>query len=204
MGRPGAFAPGLPIGPATVAHAGSQGTRAEAGWTAPRIPRYAGHRRNEGWWSSISTAAITRTLAQNLPLICSPILPHALYRSGKSPPGRKWCGPPSGCGGTPWLTGASAKAIEVIFRDAKLLEDLMEQPAAYLSVAVDWNGSCASVGMAPACMATLLPSLLEAELSGNSLNVTGFSWHWRLSDGRPGEEAFPTAGTPPRSCRTRC
>jgi hypothetical protein len=71
----------------------------------------------------------------------------------------------------------SSQAKEILLADAELLEDLMEQPAADLGVAVDGDGGCPTVGVAPAGVTTLLTAPLEAQLACHSLELTRFGGH---------------------------
>jgi len=70
--------------------------------------------------------------------------------------------PGAQCRNAVWL-GPLSEAIEVLFGNAQLAQDLMEQPAPNLGVAVNGYRGAAAVGMFPARVAALLPHLAEAE-----------------------------------------
>ena len=67
--------------------------------------------------------------------------------------------------------------IEIIFCYAELLENLIKKPASDLAIAMNWDCSCPAIWMLPSGMASLLPYHLEAQLSGNLLQVSSFGRH---------------------------
>jgi hypothetical protein len=71
----------------------------------------------------------------------------------------------------------SARTQELLLGDAKLSKILQKEPAPDLGVAVYRDRRRSPVRMAPASVATLLASSVEAELPRHPLQLAGSSWH---------------------------
>jgi hypothetical protein len=67
--------------------------------------------------------------------------------------------------------------IEIIFCYAELLENFIKKPASDLAFAMNWDCSCPAIWMLLSGVASLLPYHLEAQLSGNLLQVSSFGRH---------------------------
>jgi len=71
------------------------------------------------------------------------------------------------------------KLLKFVFGYSKLLKDFMEQPASDIAISMHGNGCCSAVRMLPSGVAAFLPSYLEAQLSGNLLQVSSSGRHKR-------------------------